>query len=111
MNFMQGPSLGHGTSVSAKGSCSSRSIGKHQVDKGEYMYVLMTSNDIHNNAGGPSKSSSSVMKKPNMSPLDAIGQRVFLRWSGCVLGGDKNHIKSFKLHLLQDQRELLTEDP
>lgn len=36
--------------------------------------LSVTSNDIHNNAGGPSKSSSSVMKKPGMSPLDAIRQ-------------------------------------
>ena len=29
----------------------------------------------------------------------------------CVLGGANNHIKAFKLHLLHDQRELLTEGP
>ena len=32
--FMQGRSL---SQVTVKGSCSSRSIGKHQVDKGEYV--------------------------------------------------------------------------
>ena len=30
---------------------------------------------------------------------------------GCGLGGISNHIKAFKLHLLKDQRELLTEGP
>ena len=30
---------------------------------------------------------------------------------GCGLGGVSNHIKAFKLHLLQYQRELLTEGP
>lgn len=30
---------------------------------------------------------------------------------GCVLGEIKSHIKEFKLHLLQDEKELLTEGP
>lgn len=81
MNFIQGRSLRRGTRSKCNPSvtsCSSRSKGKHEVDKGEYIcsqaMQSVTGSDNHTtytNVGGPSKSSSLVMKKSGTSLVDA----------------------------------------